>query len=152
MPLIDNINGVTRQVFLHSDTQNTEIKPIDIYKEMRTLRRTDETLRQYELFMEASGNEPKSTGKFTERIVKLLQGTVIVPYDSTHTLTFTGTMINDAGQEGLDLIDKSPLSSGSNVDVNYFPPQVEVIEVQTGGSSGSGSDMYYKVGSVLIAI
>jgi len=60
---------------------------------MRTLRRTNIALRAYDLFMKADGNVPKSTGKFTERYVTLLGGTRLVPWNATHAITITGTII-----------------------------------------------------------
>jgi len=134
MAVIANIDGLNRRIYLSVNTENAEVHPIDIYKEMRTLRRTDESLRNFDNFLLASGNEPKGGGKFTPRLVKCLLGMRIVPYDSTHTLTITGEIITDEGTGGLDCFDKTLLSYDSIVDINYVPPQVEVIQV----SSGSG--------------
>jgi len=133
MTLIASIDGPTRRVYLHADTVGADVHPIDIYKEMRVLRRTDETLRNYDLFMKASGNESKGGGKFTERFVTLLLGTRLVPFDTTHEITITGTIITDDGQEGIAAFDRATLSPTTVVDINYVPPQVEVIEVATGG-------------------
>lgn len=59
-------------------------------------------------------------------------GTKIVPYDTTHILSITGTIITDDGQEGIYCFDRSPLSATTSVSINYIPPQVEVITVNTG--------------------
>ena len=135
MTLIASIDGTTspRRVYLHVDTVGASVHPMDIYKEMRSLRRTDETLRKFNVFMSAFGNVSKGGGKFTERYVRL-NSCVIVPYDTNHVLTITGTVINDSGQEGILVFDKSPLSPSVSVDIAYIPPQVEIIQV----SSGSG--------------
>ena len=133
MPIIDSIDGENRRIFLSADTVGTSINPIDIYKEMRTLRRTDEDLRKFRLYMSASGNVPKGSGKFTERLVTLLQGTRIVPFNTDHELTITGTIITDDGQEGIAAFDRSTLDLNTSVDINYVPPQVEIIEVVVGG-------------------
>ncbi len=135
MALIDYIDGPNRRVYLSSETISIDVHPIDIYKEMRTLRRTDEDLRKYELFMAAFGNVDKGGGKATERYVQLLLGTRIVPYDTTHVLNIIGTIITDDGQEGVYCFDRSPLTSTTIVDINYMPPQVEVITVP--GSGGA---------------
>lgn len=134
MALIDHIDGPNRDIYLSAETVGASINPIDIYKEMRTLRRTDESLRVYLLFLSAKGNDSKGGGKFTERYVVCLNGTRIIPYNVSHTLTVTGTIITDDGQEGISCFDRSPLSGTTRVDINYVPPQVEVITV----SSGSG--------------
>lgn len=136
MPLIASIDGPNRDIYLSVDTVGADVHPIDIYKEMRALRRTDESLRKYDVFMSAFGNVAKGGGKFTERYVRLNQGARIIPYDTSHELTITGTIITDDGQEGVACFDRTPLSPATEVDINYVPPQVEVIQV----SSGSGLD------------
>ena len=135
MPLIDHIDGANRDIYLSADTVGASIHPVDIYKEMRVLRRTNESLRKFNLFLEAKGKDPKGSGKFTERFVRCLEGTRIVPYDTSHDLTVTGTIITDDGQEGIACFDRSPLAPTTTVNINYFPPQVEIIEVAVGGSS-----------------
>lgn len=136
MPVIDHIDAENRDIYLHADTVGAEVNPIDIYKEMRTLRRTDESLRKYDVFLEAKGNEPKGGGAFTERYVICLQGTRIIPFDVTHQITITGTIITDDGQSGISCFDRTPLTPTTVVDINYVPPQVEVIVI----SGGSGLD------------
>jgi hypothetical protein len=136
MPLIASIDGPNRDIYLSADTVGALVNPIDIYQEMRAIRRTDESLRQYDIFMSAFGNVPKGGGKFTERYVRLNLGARIIPFDISHQLTITGTIITDDGQEGVACFDRTPLSASTVVDINYVPPQVEVIQV----SSGSGLD------------
>ena len=95
MTIIASIDGAARRVYLHADTVGATIHPIEIYKEMRTMRGADELLRRWDLFMDASGNVSKGGGKFTERYVTLLDGTRIVPYDTSHVLIINGTLITD---------------------------------------------------------
>lgn len=132
MTIIASIDGLTRRIFLHADTIGASVHPIDIYKEMRILRKNNESLRFFDLFMRASGNSPKGGGKFTERFVTLLLGTRIVPFDISQELTITGTIITDIGTEGVAAFDRSSLTPTSNVHINYIPPQVEVIQITTG--------------------
>ena len=133
MALIDHIDGPNRDIYLSASTVGATINPIDIYKEMRTLRKTNKELRKFDVFLTAYGHVSKSAGKFTERYVMEMNGARIIPYDTSHTLTVTGTIITDDGQEGIDCFDRTPLSSTTIVDINYNPPQVEIIEVKTGG-------------------
>jgi len=135
MALIDHIDAPNRNIHLSASTVNSSIHPIDIYKEMRTLRKNNEELRKQDLFMSGHGFEPKGGGKYTERYVKLINGTRIIPYDTSHELTVTGTMITDEGTEGTACFDRTPLSASTVVDINYIPTQVEVIVISTGGSS-----------------
>jgi hypothetical protein len=136
MPLIDYIDGPNRDVYLSADTVGATIFPMDIYKEMRTLRAGDESLRRFYLFMSAFGNVSKGGGKATERFVQLNRGARLVPYDISHELTVSGTIITDDGQEGVACFDRTPLTSTTVVDINYIPPQVEIIKI----SGGSGLD------------
>ena len=142
MVIIDHIDGPNRRIYLHADTVGNEVHPMDVYKEMRTLRRTDETLRKYDLFMSGEGNVKKKPdgSKRTERYVILLSGTLIVPYDTTHELTITGTVITDTGLEGPECFDRTPLTATSVVDINYVPPQVEVITIATGSGLTEAQD------------
>ena len=135
MTIISRIDGTTspRRVYLHLDTVGTTLNPIDIYKEMRNLRSSDETLRKFDLFMMASGNVPKGGGKFTERYITLLN-TRIVPFDRSHVLTINGTLITDDGLEGILAFDKTVLSSTTSVDIAYVPPQVEIVTVNVGSA------------------
>ena len=135
MALIDHIDGPNRDVYLSASTVNNSFHPIDIYKEMRTLRRNDEDLRKQDVYMSGHGFESKGGGKYTERYVKLLGGTRLVPYDTSHELTITGTMITDEGAEGIACFDRTSLSPSTVVDINYIPAQVEVITITTGGSA-----------------
>jgi hypothetical protein len=138
MGIIDHIDAPNRDIYLSINTLDVDVNPIDIYKEMRTLRANDEELRKYDVFLSAFGNVSKGGGKATERYVMCNHGTKIVPYDTTHTLNIVGTIITDDGQEGTSCFDRSPLSQTTTVDINYIPPQVEVITVYT--SDGLTSD------------
>jgi hypothetical protein len=137
MPVIDYIDGPNRDIYLHPDTVGSTVSPIDIYREMRELRRTDESLRSFTPFMEAKGYDLKGPGKYTERYMICKDGTRIIPYDVTHQLTINGVIITDDGQEGIACFDRTPLSGSTVVDINYIPPQVEVIEVVVGGGVGT---------------
>ena len=133
MAVIASIDGPNRLIHLHADTQNADVDPMDIYKEMRTFRRTDEDLRKFDVFLQGSGYVAKGGGKFTPKLVTCLLGTRIVPYDATHELTITTEIITDTGESGIDCFDKTPLSVGVEIDINYVPQQVELIEI-VGGS------------------
>jgi len=134
MPIIDYIDAPNRDIYLSIDTVGASLHPIDIYREARTLRRTNESLRGFKPFLTAKGYDSKGSGKYTERYVICVDGARIVPYDVSQVLTITGVIITDDGQEGIACFDRGPLSATTRVDINYVPPQVEVVTV----SSGSG--------------
>ncbi len=130
--MVDYVDGPNRLIYLDATTVNASINPIDIYREVRTMRKDNENLRKFNNFIKGDGNVPKGGGKSTERYFTLLQGTRIVPYDISHIITVTGTLITDDGQEGVLAFDRTNLTEGVEVDINYVPPQVEVITVTTG--------------------
>jgi len=130
MTVIASIDGPNRDIYLHADTVGASVHPIDIYKEMRTIRRTNESLRGYDVFLSAKGNDAKGGGKFTERYVICNLGTRIIPFDTSHELTIIGTIITDDGQEGISCFDRVPLTPTTIVDINYVPPQVEVVRAE----------------------
>ena len=138
MALIDHIDAPNRKIYLSAATKNTSVHPIDIYIEMRALRSSDETLRGHDVFLSAFGNVAKGGGKFTERYVRENSGTRIIPYDADGYLTVIGTVITDDGQEGIACFDRTGFTF--QVDINYVPPQVEVVQVAT-GSGVSAQDI-----------
>jgi len=135
MALIDHIDGANRDIYLSAATVGASVHPIDIYKEYRALRASDESLRKFAPFMTAMGNQPKGGGIATERYVVLFSGARLIPYNVSHTLTVVGTIITDDGQSGIACFDRQPLSSTTNVNINYVPPQVEVITITLSGSN-----------------
>jgi len=136
MGLIAAVDGPNRDIYLSEETVDASIHPIDIYKELRSLRRTDESLRLFRPFLTGHGMDNKGDGKYTERYAKLWHGARIIPFNVSHTLTVVGVIITDDGQEGIACFDRFPLSPTVRVDINYAPQQVEVIikTVSTGGA------------------
>jgi len=146
MGLISHVDGINRDIYLSSDTVGAPIHPIDLYKELRTLRKVNEALRMFYPFLAAKGYDPKGGDKYTERYVVCLHGTRIIPYNVSHTITVVGTIITDDGQEGIACFDRTPLSPTTKVDINYVPPQVEVIRVSVG--SGLTAEEHGKLMSI----
>lgn len=136
--MIDHIDPENRLIYLDSSTVNNTIQPIDIYREMRDMRQNDETLRPFDVFMTMKGGDPKNPEgtKRTERYLVLLEGTMIVPYDTSHFITVDGTIISDDGKEGIECFRRDVLSTGVEVDINYVPKQVEIIVVNASGDFG----------------
>jgi hypothetical protein len=135
VPVIDHLDLATKLIFLAAGVR--AYHPVDdLYREVRALRRTDETLRVFPIPLVASGNVAKGGGKFTPRLVTFRNGWRVVPEDTSHVLNVTGEQITDDGQSGPACFDMTPLSATSKVIVQYEPPAAEVIVVETGGGSG----------------
>lgn len=136
MPAIQSITGSPRRIYLHVDTVSAGLQSFDLfYRDYRIMREDDDTLQVFSPFLVARGNIPKGGGKFTPRYVQLLGGTLIVPYNTSHELLVTFEIITDDGRSGIDCFDRSPLSATSRIDINYAPPQVEIIKISTGGTA-----------------
>lgn len=133
MTTIANISpSYPARIYLHADTVGTEVHPVDVYREVRALRVSNENLRAFDMFCSMFGNVSKGGGTYTERFLRLNNDCRIVPFDTDHELTITGTLITDDGQQGIACFDRSSLNAATTVDINYVPPQVEIIEVNTG--------------------
>lgn len=134
MPLVLSTDYPNKRIYLGPDSVGVDVQPIDIYKELRTERRLDETKRKFDVMMTAFGNDPAGPSN-TPRFANLQNGCRIVPHNASHTLSIVGALINTAeGLAGTDLFDRAPLGVGVEVDIDYQPPQVEIIYVNTGSA------------------
>ena len=106
--------------------------PLEVYQEMRDDRQATEASRKYDPLMKMDGYIPKGGGRFTPRYATMLDGAKIVPVDggTAPITTITGEIITD---DQTAFIDTSPLTVWPQID--YQPPEAEIIEVQTGGLS-----------------
>jgi hypothetical protein len=134
---VDRMDITNKLIFLK--TTVTEANPVDdIYKEVRTLRGVDESLRVMNNPVVTQGNEPKGGGKFTPRRMVLLNGwRIALEYQVNSFLNFTGEMISDDGLAGSQLVILDYLGAGASVLVNYEPPVAEIITVVVGGADVS---------------
>jgi hypothetical protein len=131
-PVIDYLDTATKRIYLLTGVR--EYHPVtDIYAEVRSRRRLDESLRKFPVMVTADGNVPKGGGKFTARYAVLRDGWRIVPADEDHSLYVSGEQITDDGQSGPACIDTTVLSVGTNVTIHYEPPASELVTVPTGG-------------------
>lgn len=135
MPLVASVDYPNKRIYLGADSVGVDVLPINIYKEMRARRRLNaDQDRQFYPMITASGNEPAGPTN-TPRFTNLAAGVRIVPFDTSHSLLIRGNLISTAdGLAGRDLFDRAGLSVGVEVDVDYQPPQVEIITV-SGGST-----------------
>lgn len=140
MPIIATEDYPNKRIYLSIDTVGVALSPIDLYKEHRARRRTNANgERKFLPMVSAFGNEAISSTKSTPRFTNLASGVKIVPYDTSQNLLVTGALISTEDElEGRDLFDRSSLLS--NVDIDYQPPQVEIIKVTENSGSGLSSD------------
>ena len=133
MPLVESVDYPNKRIFLSADTIGVAVLPIDIYTEMRERRRLNaDNDRKFFPMVTAFGNEPAGPTN-TPRFTDLAADVRLVPFNSQHTLNIRGLLISrEDGLAGTQLFDRSTLTEKVNID--YQPPQVEIITV----SSGSG--------------
>lgn len=124
-PVIDYIDGTNRRIYLRSGI--ISFHPVDdIYKEIRNLRRLDESLRPFDMFVQAGGNLEKSPGNFTPRFLILRLGTKIVPAGDQQTMQILGEVFTDDPGD-TPVFDISTLPGGTNIFFDYTPSNAELI-------------------------
>jgi len=132
VPVIDYIDPATRRIHILAGV--TEYHPIDdVYAEVRNLRRTDESMRQYFMFVQGGGNIPKNvTGTLrTPRYAIFKNCKVVVSGDTYVTGEQLYADVNgDVIGKGPDCVDHA--LSPEDAYLDYEPPGSEVIV------SGSG--------------
>jgi hypothetical protein len=131
MALIASVDYAAKRVYLSAATVNTSLDTLDVYREVRALRRTTDAHRQFRPMIDAGGRIEKLPGVFTASYVRLLYGCRIVPHDAEHSLRITRDTFTDDGSAGRDCFDRSTLAAAVDIDVDF--PAVEVREIATGG-------------------
>ena len=125
MPLVASVNYTTKRITLSADTVGADVDTLDVYREVRELRRTTEAHRKFKPMIVAGGNVQKTVTTFTPAYVQLLYGCRLVPYDTSHSLCLDRETFTDDGLTGKDCFDRSSLSATTAVDID-----VNVIEIE----------------------
>ena len=144
-PVIDYIDPDSRKIYLLDGV--SVYHPLDdIYAEVRYLRRTDETLRKFFMFIQGGGNIPKNvTGTLRTPRYAIFKNCQIVLSDDTYV---AGEQLY--ADENEDIIGKGPDCidhelSPENAYVDYEPPGSEVIETGSGDDLGSEIEIIKKM-------
>lgn len=133
--LVASVDYPNKRIYLSVATINTNLDTLDIYKEVRGLRLTNQTHRNFKPMIVAGGNLTKITGvSSTPAYVQLLYGCRIIPYDTPHTLKVIRDTFTDNGFAGRDCFDRTSVVSAVDIDVDF--PEIE-IKVMAGGSGSS---------------
>jgi hypothetical protein len=123
MPVVAAWDAVGRRIYLAV----ADWQPIEIYREYRAKRRTDEAFRAFAPLLKFDGNIAKTAdgSRRTPRYMTLLGGCKIIPLDGA-----VAPVTNITGQELITDDGSAPLVyDGISVRplVNYEPPTAEVI-------------------------
>ena len=131
MTQIASEDYANKRIYLHLDTTTNGWDPVELYREHRQRRRLNANgERNYKAMVSASGNESKGGGNYTPRRGILASGVRIVPYNGSHVLRQLAEVINtDEGLSDFSLIDRAPLGSGVEVDLELTYDKIEIREV-----------------------
>lgn len=139
MPLVASVNYATKRIYLSADTVGASIDTVDVYKEVRALRRTTEAHRAFKPIIIAGGNVEKIPGvSATPAYVQLLYGCRIIPYNTSHSLRLIRDTFTDDGFAGRDCFDRTPLSASVVVDIDVDIAEVEIRYISTGDAATIG--------------
>lgn len=137
MPVVSSVDYAARRIYLSAATVDANLDTMDVYREVRALRRTTESHRKYRPMVEAGGNIVKIIGtSYTPAYVRLLYGCRIVPYNVSHKIRLVRDTFTDDGLAGRDCFDRTPLSVSVDVDIDVDFPEIEIREVTISGSTG----------------
>jgi hypothetical protein len=169
MHFVESVDYVNKRVHLAAATVGTDLDTLDIYREMREMRRTNEDHRKFKPMVISGGNVVKIPGvSYTLPYVQLLYGCRLVPYDASHTLRLIRDTFTDDGSAGRDCFDRSSLSASVEVDIDVDIEKIEIRVVNTssamdgltdmaesdkvfvpGATAGTGTLHYYKRGTTI---
>lgn len=137
MALVASVDYPGRRIYLSAQTIDADLDTLDVYREVRGLRRTTEAHRRFLPMIVGGGNITKIPGiSATAAYVQLLYGCRIVPFDATHRLRLIRDTFTDDGLAGADCFDRTPLSPAVQVDIDVEFPAIEIrtIDSTTGGA------------------
>lgn len=126
MTVVSHINWETRKIYLKQWV--TTFSPVeDIYKEVREMCRTDDSLQKREEFITAWWNIPKGWWKATPRYAVLMQGCKIVPYDEAGDMTVDWEIITDNPDVDPTIFDLSEMTQV--IKLFFKPVDAEIIYI-----------------------
>lgn len=135
MPKVDSVDYVNKRIYLSSDTVSLDsLDTLDIYEEVRGLRRTNTDHRKFSRMIVAGEIFEKTAGNFTPAFVRLLNGCRIVPFDTSHDIKLIRETFTDDNLTGRDCFDRSSLSPTTAVDIDVDIKEVEIRLIPTGSA------------------
>lgn len=137
MSTVASVDYAAKRIYLGALTVNADLDTLQVYRDVRALRRTTEAHRAYKPIIEAGGNITKIVGvSSTPAYVRLLYGCRIVPYNVSQKIKLVRDTFTDDGLAGRDCFDRTPLSASVEVDIDVDFPEVEIKQVVVSGSTG----------------
>lgn len=137
MATVASVDYVNRRIYLSADTVGVPLDTLDVYRDVRALRRVTEAHRRFKPMIVAGGNIGKTATTYTAPYVQLLYGCRIVPFDVAHSLLVIRDTFSDDGQAGVGCFDRSTVASEVDIDFSVDKVEVRTIDVSGGGGGGS---------------
>lgn len=134
MTTVASVDYPNKRIYLSAATVGVPLDTLDVYRDVRALRRVTEAHRAYRPMIVAGGNIQKTPTTYTAPYVQLLYGCYIVPYNAPHSLLVIRDTFSDDGRAGVACFDRSSVSA--EVDIDFAVDKVEVRTVNTAGGSG----------------
>lgn len=135
MAVVASVNYTTKRIYLSAATVGVPLDTLDVYREIRARRVSNEDDRKFKPMIIGGGGIAKTPGVFTQQYVQLLYGCRIVPYDTDHSLVVVRDTFTDDGVSGAACFDRSGVTSNVDLDIQVSP--VEVREVSTSGTTAT---------------
>tara|TARA_R110002126_G_scaffold5296_3_gene28085 strand:+ start:713 stop:1327 length:615 start_codon:yes stop_codon:yes gene_type:complete len=141
MAYIASEDYTAKRIYLHADTATaTSLDLINVYLE-HIIRRAANANgeRRFPRMVLSIGNE-SAGGEFTPQYVDMQNGVRLVPYNTSHAPLITPTPLISRNENlsGRDLFDRSSLTSGVEVDIDYRP---EISGFKIVNVSGGSTDL-----------
>lgn len=140
MPLVGSVDYINKKIFLSINTVGISLDMMDIYREVRALRRTNEADRKFDPMIIADGNVPKTITTFTQPYVQLLFGCEIIPWDATQVLTSIRDTFTDDGRVDGEVFNTTGFVNVVTIVIDV--EKVEVREIATGGGGATADKVY----------
>lgn len=137
MSTVSSVDYIGKRIYLSAATVGVPLDTMDVYRDVRELRRAIEAHRKFRPMIIQGGNIQKTPTTFTTPYVQLLYGCRIVPYNVAHSLRVIRDTFTDDGLAGIDCFDRSTVSA--EVDIDYAVDKVEVQQVSVEGGSVGGT-------------
>jgi hypothetical protein len=141
MAIVQSVDYVNKRIYLSASTMNVALDTLDVYREVRELRRITDSHQCYLPMVVAGGNLEKIPGvSYTPAYVQLLYGCRIIPYNSSHTLKLVRDTFTDDGVAGRDVFNRALLTPGVVVDIDVDVPELEIRQVNISGGTSLTSE------------
>ena len=147
MAYINYEDYTAKRIYLHADTVvASSLDLINVYLEhiiRRAVNANGE--RRFPRMVLSLGNE-SAGGEFTPQYVDIQNGVRLVPYNTSHSPLIRPTPLISRSENlaGRDLFDRSSLSAGVEIDIDYRPEisGFKLVNIGSGLTSAQDAKLF----------